>query len=123
MPIAIVFQTLTTTKVAQTDPHPLTFAPGELRVVPDENPRVVIPLGLRVGDQTGFEGQDNWQVPFNDRVELTLMQEDNYSSSYWTELGSATVTSAELNHSGRSHTFTTRGAHVVLTYSVRELPN
>jgi hypothetical protein len=79
-----------------------------------------ISLGLRVGEQMGFAWSDDWLVPFNDHVTLTLRQDNNFGLTK--NLGSVTVPSSELGNGERSFDFTESGAHVVLTYFVKEMP-
>ncbi len=121
MSIGIVFQKLETIKLAQTDPQqPTTGASGNLRVDIDDGGYRRIALGMRNGEQMGFGWSDDFMVPFDDHVTLTLTQDNNYG--YERNLGSMTVPSSELNRGERAHHFTGSGADVVLTYFVKKLP-
>jgi hypothetical protein len=120
MSIAIVFQKLETIKIVQTDPNPITHAGGDLRVDTDVGMWRTIYLGLRVGEQMGFAWSDDWLVPFEDHVKLTLHQDNNFGLTK--TLGSVTVPSSALDTGERSYHFTDEGAHVVLTYFVKEMP-
>ena len=117
---AIVFQKLETIKIVQTDPTPITLAAANFRADPDVGNFRSMGLGLRVGEQMGFASQAIWIVRFDDHVKLSLRQENNFGHSI--QLGSVTVPSSELDLGERSFHFTESGAHVVLTYFVRDWP-
>ena len=121
MPIAIVFQTVQTIKHAPTGHPPGQSAPAELQVHPDSKVMRSIPLGLVPGETMGLDWSDNWLVPFEEKVKLILKQDNDFGNTY--TLGSVTVTPAALNDGAQKYSFTDEGAHVVLTYIVKEVPN
>jgi hypothetical protein len=117
---ALVLQKVQTIKVAQTDPTPIVSAGASLRLDPDVGHFHTLRFGLREGEQLGFGWTDSFLVRFDDHVELTLRQENNFGLEKL--LGSLTVPSSQLNTNERSFDFTESGAHVVLTYFVRKWP-
>jgi hypothetical protein len=124
MPTAIVFQTVQTIKHAPTGhpPSPAQSAGAELLVYPDDKQFRRIAFGLMPGETMGLEWSDDWLVPFEDKVELILKQDNDFGATMYT-LGSVTVTSAAVNDGAQKHSFTEEGAHVVLTYLVKEVPD
>ncbi len=121
MPIAIVLQTVQTIKHAPTGHPPGQSAPAELQVHPDDKVMRFTTFGLRPGETMGLEWSDLWLVPFEEQVKLILKQDNDFGNPY--TLGSVTVTSAALQDRALKYSFTDRGAHVVLTYMVKEVPS